>query len=147
MRALRRNPALVCQLAHGLLATVDGLPTRGYYVDKQRLERTLSSIARAIYFHHYDEKWTDQIEVLCPALFAVEGPNSQETNSCIQRLKLMTDKMFENKPRHGENQEIFYYQVYKDEESNDAWMRMVFYDGFVVIAFSADITQGTQDDV
>jgi hypothetical protein len=138
MRAVKRRASLLGVFTSGLRsAIVSGRPTAAFTVDRSRFDRSFDHITRALYFHHYGEKWTKPITVQPPALFPVDGGDYQEIYRSIQHINSLSKKVFENEPKLGSNQEIFYYQIQREEQLKRLLVRMVFYRGFVVIAYSS----------
>jgi hypothetical protein len=142
LRAIKRRPTLLQLLANHRPARVDGQPTIVFTVNRERFDRYINLIVRALHFNHYGEKWLDPILSQSPALFAVGGSSYQpisDVNRGIQYLDTMVSCFFENSPQLGENPEIFYYQIHRDEAPKLLVVKMVFYEGVTVISGSPPI--------
>ena len=142
LRAIKRRPSLLNLLADHRPTNVGGQSTIVFKIDRERFDRSIDRIVRALYFDLYSEKWLEPILAQSPALFAVGGSTYQpidEVNRGIQHLDAMISRFFENSPQLGENPEIFYYQIHRDEDPRLLVVRMVFYEGVVVIACSPPV--------
>jgi hypothetical protein len=109
-------------------------------VDQERMNRELEHIARAIYFHEFHDKWPYQIGILCTSLRIdpiLEGVKAFESNRLSQMLGVASANVFNGQPVKGSNRKIFYYQLNTNLEQKDLLIRMVFYSGIVVLAYSS----------
>jgi hypothetical protein len=146
MRAIRKRPAMASFLKNLFPAAVGGLPSAGFEVDRQRLDGTLEKIARALYYHHYGEVWEGQLAIHTPDLFMLGGSQAGEVNARMQQIEAMTVQKLGPHTVHGENPQIFRYQHQLDPQLPGFLVRMVFYEGFVAIAYSSpSISRGTDD--
>ena len=134
--ALKRRPSLFSFFANLRPATVDGKPTAVFEVDRSRFDKSIVCMAQALHFHHYGEKWQEPFEVFTIAP-AMRLGNYEEINIEFQRLRYVVVSLLENQPRFGENQDIFYYQVSREEEPKGFFVRLVFYEGVSVGALSS----------
>jgi hypothetical protein len=137
IRAIKKRRSLLNLITKNAMpATWSGQQTMAFSVDKERFDRSISCLARAIYFHHFNTKWVDDIRVDSPSLLAVGGKIAQQTNQLIQYLGAASGQLFENETRHGSYLDIFYYQIYRDEQFRQLVVRMVFYESVIVMASS-----------
>jgi hypothetical protein len=142
LRAIRKRPSLLKLLADHRLTSVGGQATIVFKINQKRFNKSIDRIVRALHFHHYGEKWLDPILTESNALFKVRGNNYQPIdaiNHGTQYLDEMTSRFFESSPLLGENPEIFHYQIQRNEDPRLLIVRMVFYEGVVVIACSPPI--------
>lgn len=138
MRALHKRRSLLALFKNPRPAFVEGKSTGIFNVDIDRFHRSLDHIARALYFDKYKKKWTEPIKILTRDFF----PNSSKQLKSfeINQLAFFTlDKVFEILPKLGNNPEIFYYQIYCNEQLRQLLIKMVFYEGFAVIACSSPV--------
>lgn len=135
IRAIKRKQSLLGLItADARPAIYDGLPTIAFTVDKQRFGNAVDCIARAIYFHQYQVKWTEKFRVDSPTLVAVDHQLARESNRFIRELVVLSGKLLREQQKVGENPEIFYYQIYRDEQLRRIMIRMVFYESVIIIA-------------
>ncbi|MBN2526978.1 MAG: hypothetical protein JXR76_11345 [Deltaproteobacteria bacterium] len=130
LRALKRRDGALATtiLQDAQSVSVRGQQTVKLKIDTERVIGELDKIARGLHFKHYNEKWTDELLVYPPSM---QNENAQ-INIIHEELLRKNRQTFQNVPRHGENQEIFYYQFL--EENGDKALRMVFYEGFEAVA-------------
>ncbi|MBV6465511.1 MAG: hypothetical protein PGMFKBFP_00790 [Anaerolineales bacterium] len=137
MRAVRRKPSMFGFLKNLFPITVFGKPSAAFSVDRERFDREIDHIARALYFFHHNSKLEFPITVHTPDLFMVNQPNANLVNQQNHKIEGMTVDAVSDQPVYGENREIFSYQFRDLEEVSGFVMRMVFYGGFVVIAYAS----------
>ena len=78
-------------------------------LENERILNQLDSISRAIHFHHYKEKWLGKVNIFNNFLLS----DDVEINNSVTKMDSMLDDLFTNIEFHGENKEIFKYQVYE----------------------------------
>lgn len=136
MRALRKHRSLLTYFKNPRPALVEGRSTGMFDVDMDRFKGAFDHITRGLYFNKYKKKWTEQITIFSPSL--LPGSNDQlDQYHLIQGVTRMGNQVFADFPKLGSNPEIFYYQIHCDEQLKRLWIKMVFYEGFVVIAYSS----------
>lgn len=136
-RTLKRRSSLLGVLKDKEDVIVQESESSGFHINRDRFDATMDRIARAIHFAEYGEMWSEQIIINTPSLFDLKSPNSFQVNLEQQKLKLMIDKFLDPYPKKGENPMIFYYQIDKELQENKLLMKMVFYEGFAVYAYSS----------
>lgn len=135
-RALKRNKRyynLFFGEGKHQLVYQQGQPLVTTPVDIHRFTSCMQKITRGIYFSHFGKKWLLNVDVQPLSLI----PIYKEWNPIIDDLAQVHQMMRQlcvNEPRHGENPDIFYYQLVQDKSQTSTIMRMVFYGGFEVIA-------------
>jgi len=134
MRSLKRRPNLIKRFfftGDVYPALINGKPSMAFSYDSKRLEETIACIAKAIYYHHFQMKWTEQLQII-PASAAVSPKvkGYEVQNAWLAKLKSMEFETL----KFGENQDIFYYQFLEDANNDFKRLRMVFYQGFVAYA-------------
>ena len=103
-------------------------------IDIDRFESFFDHLSRGLYYYQFQEKWNATLRIIPLSLFY--DPREFDWQIYRDRLISLTQTvylLFSNQKKYGENQKIFYYQIFEDEESNEKIMRMVFYEGFEVI--------------
>ena len=144
LEGLKRRPHQFSSFIgnNGYLIKVDGKPSMAIAYDIDRYEKAVTCIAKAIHFHHFKMKWDEEIWILpVSAIFSNQHPKYKEQNARLAKLKYGEF----DAPKHGENQEIFYYQFLVDVDTNIKRLRMVFYKGFVTYAVSLKLVSSKVD--
>lgn len=146
MRSIARRPSLLGIIKEPRPAMVEGKSTGAFTVDRARFDRAMDCIVRALYYNDTKKKWIEPITIQTPALFPIEREDYKEIYRNIQHIGLMADKIFETSPRIGSNQEIFYYQIYCVEQLRRLLVKMVFYEGYIVVAYSSPTINWLQEN-
>jgi hypothetical protein len=111
---------------------VNGQSTLAIDLDVQRFDNGMKCMANAIYFAHLKNKWNEPLEILAPSLrYSSKIPNYQAGNNY---LKNVAEPFDAGVHKYGENQDIFFYQFINGALPEHKLLRMVFYQGFVVLA-------------
>ncbi len=137
MRAVKRNPSMYGFIKDNYPITVFGKPSAAYTIDRNRFDKELDHIARALYYLHHKSKLYLPMIIHTPDLFKVNQPVARDVNQRMQEIENMTVSTLANQPMYGENREVFYYQFLDMEEVSGFVVRIVFYEGFVVIAYAS----------
>jgi len=118
-------------------ATLNGKPTAAIVSETDRVLSELNKIARGIHYYHLKQKW------LIPNLWIFSPSRLRSAESFYDQLSLKicseAEKQIKNKPQHGNNPDIFYFQVYQDDPLT--MFKMVFYGGFEVFVLDASRPQ------
>ena len=101
-------------------------------------DRAIDHIARGVYFHHFNNKYTGKTDVMSYSLFDVSIPNRQRVNTTLQEWRQSSDTFLATQPRLGNNQAVFYYQTVIDADTQRVGIRLVFYEGFVTDVYFRD---------
>ena len=137
MRAVRRKPSMYNFIKENFPVAINGLPSLAFTIDQDRFDKEIDHITRALYYLHHKSKLSLPIIVHTPDLFMVNQPTAKDVNQRMQQIDKMTIDALTSQPIHGENPEIFSYQFLDLEEIPSFVVRMVFYSGFVVIAYAS----------
>lgn len=137
MRAVKRKPSMYGFIANNYPILVDGQPSLAYSIDRNRFDKEIDHIARALYFFHHQSPLTLPIIVHTPDLFMVNQPNADTINHRMQKIEEMTVDALADEPKQGDNPDIFSYQFRDIEETSSFVVRMFFYSGFVAIAYAS----------
>lgn len=132
-RAIKRNASVLARIAS--TTTPCQFPDRdsgapitsiAYEVDESRFDCAIDRLSRALYFHHFREKWLWVVKYQAEFLL----PSSDASDPAVARCKAISasaDAWFERAPYHGENPAVFRYQALDDPVSRK--MRLYFYEG------------------
>lgn len=138
MHALSERTYLVGLITRDMIpAFYNGTPTMAFTVDHGRFTNSTIHLARALYYYHYHKKWLERIEVYSPALLQRGGLEAQSMNAANEWISRVTEKLFQRFPQYGDNSRIFYYNIHRDKEAKQISIRMVFYEGIVIVAVSS----------
>ena len=147
MRSYEERPALLNAIANTQVAvevedstTDQRHQTLAVRVDTNRLNNVFAMMARALYFHHFGTQWTKDVQIYPSYVLAVTEPNAAELNAPVEHMAAYTEELMAEKPIHGENPQVFSYQVAKDVEPLRAIMRLRFYEGSYVTVLFASAT-------
>jgi hypothetical protein len=137
IRALIRRPAMLVALyGKKTPVTVDTIPTVAVNVDPERFYCSIERVCRGLYFHHYGERWSDEIEIRTPILLSINEPYSDKINEQVVNLCKAIRTKLDGTEKLGNNQDIFWYQLFVDKARNRLLCRMTFYEGFDIFAIS-----------
>lgn len=135
MRAIKRSPKLIQQfLSSHQPITVEDVDTGvrqrtiAMEVDMNRFYSAMKMLSRALYFHHYGEKWLGPITAHADFLMALGSDDDVGTNELAQTMALAADEFFKDKEVHGMNKDVFNYQVFNGNEKCCQMFRLHFYD-------------------
>lgn len=141
LRAIRRNPGLIKGLfkTHQKVTVMDNtsgevFETMAGEIDRERFDRALDCMARALYFHHFGKRWQKSVRVH-PEFLLSFSENAAEYNNSLQRMSVAGDLLFKEAKHFGENPSVFKYQLKMDEEAGRGVIRLHFYDGVKVLLF------------
>ena len=107
-------------------------------LDGTRFQRVLDLVALGLYRHHFHERWAGSIRAHQD--FIGYADSGQTLDVDTHRLVLFdaAEKLFAPEPKHGENPDVFWYQVHEPNVRYRCLMRLVFYGGCTVTAFAGD---------
>ena len=137
MRSINRNPRLMQQIMKNPQAIVavdesagETHHTVALRIDDARIDSALEHIGRALYFHHFGEKWLESVRTQPDFLLVSLDPsNARELNEPVERMTAAADEIFQDSPCFGENPDVFKYQVIDGNERVKKLMRLHFYIG------------------
>lgn len=132
-RAIKRNPSLLKKFAMTAIPVMVTDPLTNsteksvaHKLDEGRFNLIIDRLSRAIYYHHFKEKWLGHVKYRAEFLFATVD-QSDESNSRIKAISETADEWFSKAIYYGENPEVFKYQVIEAKDSRK--MRLHFYEG------------------
>lgn len=108
-------------------------------VDVSRFYATIRMLSRALYLHHYEEKWLGRVTVYADFLFTED---SEEDFGMIESTLAMpqaADEVFSGKEIHEKNKDVFKYQVFDGNEKYCRMFRLHFYDETRLMCSSLDL--------
>ena len=136
LRAIQRNPSVIKKFTEKQIPvkvedtqTGEIHETLALQVDRQRLENALIMIGRALYFHHFKTRWKAGVSAYPNFLIALTEPNARELNEPVEKMAALAEEFFLDLPRHGENQDVFSFQVAAGQSPVETIMLLRFYEG------------------
>jgi hypothetical protein len=143
MRAFNRSPDRFINMLEGLAPhscrEPDGevFESAVFKVDLARFDRVVRQLACGIYYHHYNKKWMGKSHSISN-IFGTSGSLLSLENALIASQMDKMSRSFEGLPVHGENQQIFRYQLYTRNDSVHA-LHLEFFEGAkIFIALEQD---------
>lgn len=106
------------------------IPTLALSIQRERVESSLRSCARALYFKEFNNKFLGDIQIFPLFLYDLEPKFNDVQESFFQNTKVL----FSNIQGKGENPAIFTYKFITEESMNKILLEMNFYEDYRVIA-------------
>lgn len=72
------------------------------------------------------------VQVLSHSILDVGSDTSYQSNLARWEWRTFSESFLVACPKHGENPQVFYYQVVHETDSDRIALRLVFYEGFVI---------------
>jgi hypothetical protein len=104
--------------------------------DRQRFDKCIEQIARAIFFHTYSRKWHFPISIFSPNIFEI---NSLEVAEVPNEIENGIDKLryfLASESIKGSNPEVFKYRIRYEEQHELFSFGAIFYDSLEVFCVS-----------
>lgn len=136
LRALERRPSLRGFFETQREVVLNGTPSTAIQLDYPRIKRCLTYMARALYFNTYRDQWLSPMGIYTSAAFEFDHPQGSSLHQTKKLMQLLVSQHFTNEPRLGKNQNVFWYQPWRDTRQGISLLNMCFYEGFSVIALS-----------
>ncbi len=142
IRAIDRNPSLINQFlgrhapVHVHDSTNDKIQeTIAMQIDTERFYSALDHMGRALYFNHFNLKWPGAVSVCPDFLLSLHPEYARQTNESMERMANLAKELFNNVEAHGNNPEVFKYQLVDGTKGVSKIMRLLFYGGSGVTLF------------
>jgi len=130
-RAFSRRPALLAAFhSDNTPVVIDGVETSAVTIDRERFDRSIDMLVRALYFHIYARRLLMPLRVHTPLLLDIEGEDADEVNEQVEKFCLAVRTYLEPKELYGENIDIFWFKIDHSETKNLVSCHMQFYGGF-----------------
>ena len=134
-RGIERNPSLLLRLVNNSTQILLENRLRGtagktiaFNLEKDRFEKSVESIGRAIYFAHFKEKWLGKIEATPHFMVSFDKQIGNEVNEYIRLIDLVTKNLFEKSIHYGHNSKVFTYQLLPKDGPIHVIMLFSFYE-------------------
>lgn len=150
MRRIQEKPALVNDLmkAATRVVAVDtqtgtAQATAAIDIDGARLDGALAHLARGLHLHHLGAKWTGPIMVHTEFLLgSIDPANARAINAPRELIVRQLDQAFVGEAFHGNNPDVFRYQVKAATIGIPTMMRLHFYGDVKVSLIFAGASPG-----
>lgn len=137
IRILKRKPALKAKVFEKIspayvkdVQTGEISETVVLEIEHDRINSSLDSCARALFFNDFNRRFEGNIRVT-PLFLSDIDPKFNES---VAHLLSATDMLFKNIEPKGNNPSIFTYKFRSDEDPNKIVLEMTFYEGARAIA-------------
>ena len=118
------------------LVQIDGENHIAFEIDDEKFNRVLELTANGIYFHTFNSKTLYGYKLVATPFLKAEGTDADFINSTRKKLLGTAELLFNNSPKLGENQKVFWYQLTPEIEGMTT-MRMCFYEAFHVVLMAS----------
>lgn len=132
-RAAKRNQSVLARIASRAFPcqfsdreSEANVSSIAHEVDEDRFNCIIDRMSRALYFHHFQEKWNWAVKYQAEFMF----PSTDAASPAVARCKAISalaDEWFEKTPYYGKNPKVFQYQALDVPGSRK--MRLHFYEG------------------
>jgi hypothetical protein len=133
IRLIKRNPIFGTSVYTGQrvveVAAGDGV---AFKADVPRYNRVIRKIVYGIYYHHTGERLRRDFKIHVAHL---RNFNPERDFNSRYVAPQMAAQLLINEPKFGDNPEVFFYQFSDDREKDEHLMQLVFYGGYVVLAW------------
>ena len=111
-------------------------PTFAFKFDEFKLNNSVSSICKGLYYHEFHKVFNGDIEIYNEFQISLDD-DSINKNQEYEKNRILIKKNFSDVERKGKNQEIFYYQIMKLPKGLgfSLAIRLCFYEGIGILAF------------
>lgn len=140
LRAINRRPALINRLLSRSKPAFIKDPgnqevfeTWAIEVEYDRVENVLILLARGLYYHHFKIKCDDEIDLYAGFLVSSGHENSRHHNEALATMFHAANQIFEPLERHGENPDIFFYQVADAQPHFHKILQVTFFGGVKIV--------------
>lgn len=113
-------------------------------LDRNRFDRCIDHLVRALFFHTYRDKWQLPIFVTSPNFYSAIAEDRAVPHLPTQQAIEMSREFLGREPVLGENPEVFKYQLRHDQPTGMFALAGIFYDFFEVYTASS---QSLADEV
>ena len=143
MRAFSRRPALLAALhSEQTPVVIDGVETAAVTVERQRFDRCLDMVVRALHFHDFGERLALPLSVHTPLLLDVDTDEADRRNEQVVAFCKQTRAHVGSLTARGSNPEVFWFKIMRNEASSFVACHMCFYGGFDVFAVASQRFRG-----
>ena len=132
-RSVERRPALGLSLLSGATPAQVFNAERNEWqqtvmarFDRSRFFGALETFGRALYFHHFQQKWSATVTAFPSFISYDPKSTSPRVIRGWREVLRIADRGFQNGASYGENHEAFFYQVHADDDPH-VLIRATFY--------------------
>ena len=118
------------------------LPTEAVRIDMARFNKFIDHLARAVYFHHFGQKYTEKL-IIYPDFLLYLRPEHRDLDKSILASGKILRAAFRGSKSYGENSSVFRYQLERSESRKGLAMRLQFYSNQSVWVVFSECSSGT----
>lgn len=137
-RAWKKTPNKAIKLLKNFRSVdIDGKKLFTFELDTHRFQQCLELTAHALYFHNYGIRIIEPYKLISAPMFEINVDEVPlEVNKARISVLKMASELFQDAPRLGENQEVFWYQLTPELDGRYV-VRMCFYEAFPVVLMAS----------
>jgi hypothetical protein len=136
LRAISRKPALLAQLhRENTPVVVNGVESEAVTIDRDRFERSLEMIVRALHFHVFQERLLQPMRIHTTLLLDIESEVADMQNAVVKNFCAGVRELVAEAAPVGANPDIFWFK-YRCHEQSVGW-HLSFYGGFDVYVLTS----------
>jgi hypothetical protein len=107
-------------------------------LDRDRFDKCIDHLARALFFHTFKSKWSLPIAVVSPNFYSEVRQQGPVTHLPSQQAVDVTQQFLASEPLLGENPEVFMYRIRFDQRSGMFAFAGRFYEFFEIYCVSSE---------
>lgn len=110
-------------------------PTFAFKFDDEKLDNSISSICKALYYYEFHKVFIGDIKTYYEFQISLDE-DSIKQNQEFEKIRHLINKNFSNIEKKGKNQDVFYYQVMEIPKGLEFSLaiRLCFYGGVGIVA-------------
>ncbi len=144
LRAAARRPHAYKSF-FGDKGTVTQGKDRILQIDRQRFDRCIDHLARAVFFAAFKGKWQLPISIVSPNFFSGIASDQVVPHQLTGSIVEISRQFLRSEPIRGENPEVFKYRLRYDQVDEGYAFAAIFYGHFEVYSFSSkDLARNRQ---
>jgi hypothetical protein len=136
LRAAARRPHAYSHFFKDEGSLVDGT-SRALRIERERFDKCIDNLARAIFFDNFREKWKLPILVVSPNFYSAISDNRAISHQPTQSVVTVSRNFLGQEVVRGENPDVFKYRLRYDETTGMYAFAAIFYDFFEVYSVSS----------
>lgn len=110
---------------------------RALQIDRQRFDRCIDHLARAVFFDAFKRKWQLPISTVSPNILSGIASGQIVPHQSTGDIVKISRQFLCNEPIRGENPDVFKYRLRYSEIDEVYTFAAIFYDCFEVYSFSS----------
>jgi hypothetical protein len=122
---------------------------RALQINRDRFNRCIDHLARALFFHAYKRKWKLPIITFSPNFFSGINLDDMVPHQPSMRAIEASRQFLSNEPNRGENPDVFQYRIRYGEDGADEGFACaaIFYGAFEIFLYSSTDLTGSKTPI